>query len=62
MVMQPGVRTSRYTERTGTARFFVGKGQQSVFIALKGWHEERTVTVTSSRPVLVQLNRPSSNE
>jgi hypothetical protein len=61
MVMQPGIRTGLYTDAAGTARFSVGKGQHTVFVALKGWHEERTVSVTSSRPVLVQLNRSSND-
>jgi hypothetical protein len=61
MVMQPGIRTGLYTDATGTARLFVGKGKHAVFFALKGWHEERPVTVTSSRPVLVEVDRPSND-
>jgi hypothetical protein len=61
IVMQPGIRRGLYTDATGTARLSVGKGQHSVFVALKGWHEERAVTVTSSRPVLVEVDRPSND-
>jgi hypothetical protein len=58
MVMQPGIRTGLYTDGSGTARLFVGKGQHSVFMALEKWREERTVGVTSSQPVGVAFDRP----
>jgi len=58
MLMELGIRTGLYTDATGTARFFVGKGQHSVFMARDKWHEERTITVDSSKPVVVAFDRP----
>jgi hypothetical protein len=51
-----------YTNAMGTARFFVGKGDYVLYVAGDAWRERRTLSVTSNKPVLVELNRPSNEK
>ena len=51
-----------YTNATGTARFFVGKGDYELYVAGDTWRECRTLSVTSNKPVLMELNRPSNEK
>ena len=57
-----GKQTIVYTDATGTAHFFVGKGDYELYVAGDAWRERRTLSVTSNRPVLVELNRPSNEK
>jgi hypothetical protein len=57
-----GKRAILYTNTMGTAHFFVGKGNYELYVAGDAWRERRTLSVTSNKPVLVELNRPSSKK
>ncbi len=57
-----GKRAILYTNATGTARFCVGKGDYELYVAGDTWRECRMLSVTSNKPVLVELNRPSSKK
>ena len=53
-----GKRAILYTNTMGTAHFFVGKGNYELYVAGDTWRECRTLSVTSNKPVLVEMNRP----
>jgi hypothetical protein len=58
--LQLGKHTVVYTDATGTAQFFVGKGEYQLFAARDPWRTSRKLSVTSPKPVLVEFNRPST--
>jgi hypothetical protein len=53
-----GVRCWLRTDAHGVARAGVGKGQQEVRLRSGSWNEERTIEVTSTKPVEVEFPRP----
>jgi hypothetical protein len=57
LIVEPGVQTGLYTDGSGTARYSVGKGDYSIFMASGDWREDRPITVGSQQPVLVAFDR-----
>ena len=52
-----GVRTWLTTDADGVARAGVGKGEHVLRLSSGDWNEERTVQVTSDKPVEVEFHR-----
>ena len=52
-----GARTWLTTDADGVARASVGKGKQHLFLNSGVWTEERTIEVTSDKPVEVEFHR-----
>jgi hypothetical protein len=57
LVVQPGIQNGLYTDGLGRARFSVGKGDYSLFMATGKWRDERSITVGSHQPVQVAFDR-----
>ena len=57
-----GARTWLTTDANGVARASVGKGKQRLHLNSGVWTEERTIEVTSEKPVEVEFHRAWTGE
>ena len=59
---QGGVESGLETDENGTALFPVGKGTHSVYLLSGSWREERSVDVSSTKPLSVDFDRSWSDK